>query len=85
MAFDVNNLPKSEICISIVSNINGKLFFLAHTKEDTGKECLKLSYYKREEPKLPYNYTPIMYITQMMKTQVMMIAEIIMMDGVEKM
>ena len=47
VAFDVNNLPKSEICISIVSNINGKLFFLAHTKEDTGKECLKLSYYKR--------------------------------------
>lgn len=58
VAFDVNNLPKSEICISIVSNINGNLFFLAHTKEDTGKECLKLSYYKREEPKLPYNYTP---------------------------
>lgn len=58
MAFDVNNLPKSEICISIVSNINGKLFFLAHAKEDTGKECLKLSYYKREEPKVPYNYTP---------------------------
>ncbi len=58
VAFDINNLPKSEICISIVSNINGKIFFLAHTKDDTGKKTLKLSYFKREESKLSYNYTP---------------------------